>query len=154
MEIFEDVGAEFACFGLGMDLESDFSDDAESTLAAEEQHGEIRTGSVAGHRKRTDDLTGRSNHFKRHYHIFDLAVFGGKHTGSAVGEKSAYRCAGDRGGQMHGGVSLLVASPLKMTGDHTGLAGDGQGLFVDAFEFIHAFHVKDDTAVDRQRTAL
>ena len=139
---------------VGMNLQRHLGDDAERALAAEEHHREIGARRMARHRERADDLSGRSDDFKRHHHVLDLAVLRRKDASSAVREEAADRGARDRGGKVHRRKPFLVAAPLEVLRDDAGLRRDGERLLVDLDDLVHPLHVEDDAVVDRKRTAL
>ena len=105
-------------------------------------------------RQRIDDLPGRRHDLERHDHVFDLAVLGREHARAAVREESADGRAGDGGGEMHRRVAGLFNRPFEMLRIDAGFTGDGECARIDFDDPVHAFHVEDDAAVDRQRAAL
>ena len=137
-----------------MDFQGHFCNNAQRPFTAQIQHGQIRSGSVTGHRQSPDDLSGGSDHFQRHDHIFDLAVFGGKHPGPPVCQKSPDSGTGNGCRQMHGGKTFLVAVPFQMFGNDPGLTADRQRLFVHSVISVHPFGINNDPAEYRQSPAL
>ena len=154
VEILENVGAEFAGFGLGMHFERYFGDHTKRTFAAQIKHGQIRPRSVARHRQRADDFAGGGHDFQTHDHIFDFAVFGGQYPGTAVGKEAADGGTRDARGQVHGRKTFFIACPFQMFGIDTRLAGHGQRFRIHTVKLIHALHIHNNTAVDRQGAAL
>ena len=100
------------------------------------------------------NLTAGHCHFHMQALIIDLAVFCGKNADTIVSKETTQCRASQRTGIMHQRVTSFICIPFQLRKVDTCFRCNTHGFFIQFNDFVHAFHIQQDTALYCQCTTL